>query len=115
MSWISVFNKFESITTSLIPLPSSAVLRPLYVRGYSGTAVLQLLFLINSMCETLSFWNKRDNWNKTFSGIREIADRLNQDELSQFKLTSYLIPNWAGVLICYEGKKALQRDLDKLD
>lgn len=35
----------------------------------------------------------RHNCNKTFSGIREIADGLNQHELSQFKLTSYLILN----------------------
>lgn len=93
MSWISTFNKFESVTTSSIPLPPSIMSRPLYVRGYSGTAIHKLLFLANSVCETLSFWNTRDNWNKTFSGTREIADRLNQDELSQLKFTLYLIPN----------------------
>lgn len=44
------------------------------------------------MCEILSFRNKRDNWNKALYGIREIADVVNQAELSQFKLTPYLIP-----------------------
>lgn len=93
MSWILMFNKCESITTCSIPLSSSGMLRPLYVRIYSVTAIFKLLFLINTMCEILGFWNKRYNWIKTFSGIRELADGSNQKELSQFKFAAYLIPN----------------------
>ena len=88
MSWFSVFDKFVSINNSSIPISSSVVWRVLYVRNW----MQQQFFICFSW---LTLYEKplvsgiRDNWNKAFSGIREIAGRLNQDELNQFDTLRY--------------------------